>query len=730
MSWAGFSHSQPSSEKEPPPLYTVRLVEAGSSALPFEYDGELKLPLLHTFWDSPLPRALHNSSSPAENYPESPYGRTSHAHRSATTDYHEVSYSQLCPDLARSSEASDVTVCDQNSDLLTPRVDVSRYSSSSRRHPCEILPPENAYHGQSQPAFFRSRRWVRFNQRKIRTKHTDMHESKSVINIFADRPYSNSLSEVPRQRRFLHTLTSSKEISSLAMPFLSRVDPLLVGARKTAMLVQGKQGRMRSMSYRERKKYMEHARIEINVTSLANRQMFLVVLTKALVRFCAPSHRLEAQLLIASQILEVECRLLQLPTTMVLCFGEDGAPAAEVHIVVRSGQLSLDSLHRVHQLYREVVHDKISAEEGVHQLNLLLDAEPVYGLRVRGVIAYAIAALICPLAFGGSFVDLWVAGSGGLILFGMQALISGRSHAIYANVVDTCVTILVSFVARALSSIRSQMFCYSAISTAAIVTILPGFLVLCSALELGTKNLICGSVNLVYALIVTLFIAFGLQIGSDLYLLLDPHATNGLNTLAAREANIITFVGNTQAGLTGTPAFMNTIPVTLDHIVNGCFRSPTFPWYLQPFPWWTQFLLVPAYALACALANMQPFLSVDMLAMVLIASVGYVTNKVANHFILGHSDIVSAIGAFSIGILGNIYSRRFRGTAFTVMVPGVLFLVPSGLSQNGGLNTSGTGIETGYEMVAVVVGIVVGLFVSQAFVYLFGNRKNAASFSF
>lgn len=44
--------------------------------------------------------------------------------------------------------------------------------------------------------------------------------------------------------------------------------------------------------------------------------------------------------------------------------------------------------------------------------------------------------------------------------------------------------------------------------------------------------------------------------------------------------------------------------------------------------------------------------------------------------IFNHSDIVSFIGAFVVGILGNLYSRIFRGTGFVVMVPGVLFLVP------------------------------------------------------
>jgi uncharacterized membrane protein YjjB (DUF3815 family) len=60
--------------------------------------------------------------------------------------------------------------------------------------------------------------------------------------------------------------------------------------------------------------------------------------------------------------------------------------------------------------------------------------------------------------------------------------------------------------------------------------------------------------------------------------------------------------------------------------------------------------------------------------MVVIFFAAFGTNKIANHFIFNRSDIVSAIGAFTAGIFGNLYSRKMGVTAFTSMVTGVLFL--------------------------------------------------------
>ena len=120
----------------------------------------------------------------------------------------------------------------------------------------------------------------------------------------------------------------------------------------------------------------------------------------------------------------------------------------------------------------------------------------------------------------------------------------------------------------------------------------------------------------------------------------------------------------------------NGTTLTEEHIINGCYRPPTFPWYLQPFPWWTQFIIVPIFSILSSLANLQPFWTVELVVMVVISCVSYAANKVANHFIFNRSDVVSAIGAFAVGLLGNIYSRKMGGTAFTSMVTGVLFLVP------------------------------------------------------
>ncbi|KAH9943389.1 DUF1212-domain-containing protein [Epithele typhae] len=496
-------------------------------------------------------------------------------------------------------------------------------------------------------------------------------------------------------------------------------DPRVTGVRKNQLddPEDLEKAAMKHMTYRARRKLRARIRIEFNITSIANRHQFLMRLAKALMTFGAPSHRIEAQLTSAARILEVEAEFIHIPRVIICRFGDLGTKTTEVHFIKCDGRLSLGSLHEVHQIYRH-------RSPGTVKLEALMTAKPLYKWQILCALAFVQSALICPLAFGGSLADMWVAGLAASFLSVMQNRLAAKSQVI-SN--DFC-HIVVSGVARGLSIIKGDIFCYTAISSAGIVGILPGYLILTSSLELASKNIVCGSVKMVYSLIYTLFLGFGLQIGSDLFLLFVPKAHDDLAILAAQLSSAAT--------ISGTFVSDNTTFANLTN--NGQPLSGTFTFTPRlpqnhndiPFPFWTQFLIVPTFSTVSSLNNMQPFWRRELVVMVTISCLAYAANKTADHFIFNRSDVVSAIGAFVVGILGNVYSRRFGGTAFTSMVTGVLFLVPSGLSQVGGITAQGNGIDIGGAMIAVTIGITVGLFMSQALVYMFGSRKNAAIFSF
>ena len=483
--------------------------------------------------------------------------------------------------------------------------------------------------------------------------------------------------------------------------------------------------------------------ITCHISHVQQRQKFILKLSKALMMFGAPSHRVESQLNATAAVLEVDAQFVHFPGIVIAAFGDIDNHTSETHFVKSSGSLSLGPLHEVHVIYRRVVHDECSVEEGSNELTKLIKAKPCYGVWTRIMIAGGLCFIIAPLSFGGSFVDAWVSACFGILLMFLNLRVA-KNNAMYSNIFEISVAILISFISRGLST--SGVFCYQAIASSGVVLVLPGYVILCGSLELASKNLIAGSVRMVYAIIYSLFLGFGIAIGSDLYFLLDPAARQSMYvplTQATQISGSFTMTNETMPMWNGTFSFTNATSESQGNALKtgtiNCEREIGDPWWKANISAWFNFLWVPAFSLLLCMHNLQHWKSREIIVMIIIACVGFACNMLANHFIFSRSDVVSTIGSFVIGILGNVYSRVFRGTAFTAMAVAVLFLVPSGMSAAGGLAMTykgsdgdlySNGLSIGFRMVSVAIGITVGLFGSGLVVYSFGRKKGAALFAF
>ncbi|KAL4241818.1 ThrE exporter family protein [Abortiporus biennis] len=616
----------------------------------------------------------------------------------------------------------------------------------------QMQPPPQGTSGYSQEANTAFDRDVESHNRPR------AYSGSSFVEDFTDKQTTGS----PRNpfRRTFSQLEAAEEPRRRRRSFASilRRDPderTLNGSRRPSITsrssstgsMQGKGSGGASLcsrrSYRERLQQLRNrSRDKLARSEEAEeKQEFVVWLAKALLSFGAPSHRIESQLDAAAELLQLNVGFVHLPNLVIITFLDSGTHTYKTRFVRASGRVALSALHKVHLLYRDVLREKITAVVGTRKLKRILRSKPIYSIGTRCFLAFVCASIICSTAFGGAITDMFISGASASILqfLGLRA---AAKSSIYANVYEISVTIVVSFIARALGTLRSNLFCFSAISSAGVVLILPGFTVLISALELSSRNIMCGSVRMVYAVIYTLFLGFGLTIGSDLYLIINKHARRNMALSTLEESTLVhgsLLVSNSSDFniLTGSFALLDTTGKN-SHIFKGCYRNPEWPWFRQPLPWWSLFFLVPVYSVCSSLANLQAWRSPQLPVMVLFSCLAYAANKGANELVSGRGDIVSAFGALVIGLCGNIYSRIVRGTAFTAMVTGVLFLVPSAIGNGGGLiqeyQTSSqeysSGFYLGIRMIQVAIGVTLGLFVSQLMVYALGRRKNAAHFAF
>lgn len=166
-----------------------------------------------------------------------------------------------------------------------------------------------------------------------------------------------------------------------------------------------------------------------------HRKKFILLLAKAFLTFGAPSHRVEAQLYAAAEKLLIHASFAFIPGIIMVSFNDGETRTTELHFVRSSGRIALSALNNVHDVYRDVFEDRIGVQDGTATLDRILRALPLYPLVVRCGLAFVCASVICPLAFGGSFIDMWVSGTCACVLqyLGLQA---AAKSSVYANVYE------------------------------------------------------------------------------------------------------------------------------------------------------------------------------------------------------------------------------------------------------------------------------------------------------
>ena len=98
------------------------------------------------------------------------------------------------------------------------------------------------------------------------------------------------------------------------------------------------------------------------------------------------------------------------------------------------------------------------------------------------------------------------------------------------------------------------------------------------------------------------------------------------------------------------------------------------------------FLFVPLYVFFTTFTVQAKYK--QMPVMIIIAFAGYVVNFYANMKFSSSAPIAYTFGAFTIGVLANLYSRLRHGVAAAVLLPAVYVQVPGSLASSGSINSA------------------------------------------
>lgn len=503
-----------------------------------------------------------------------------------------------------------------------------------------------------------------------------------------------------------HTSTSSLVRMSLNMgqigsSALSTPDRSEGEAAEAAEKKESNGGRKKKKKSKKNTKQSKEVKLTVHVAEIIFRQRYIMQLCRAFMRYGAPTHRLEEYMQMTAQVLDIKAQFMYLPGCMIMSFDDPVTRTAEVKLIRAPQGLDLGRLEDVHHCYKRVTHDMVDMQTAISELTALMDRKPRYN-KWLVILLYGLgSAAVGPFAFSARPIDMPIIFFLGCCVGFMQLVIAPRSP-LYANVFEVSAAILVSFIARAFGSIRlpghtDPIFCYASITESSIALILPGFSVLSSSLELQSHQMIAGSIRLVYTIIYSLFLGYGVTVGTTIYGAIDSDATS--DTTCARQS------------VWGSP-------------------------YTEHFPF------VAVYCLIASLINQSKLRRTPV--MILIGTAGYVTNYFSTQRLGSSSEVANTVGAFTIGLLANLYSRVWHGNAVSSTIPGIFTLVPSGMASSGSIlsaieysdsvkkgtaNTSGGSsgsslTSLGFGMIQTAIGITVGLFVSALIVYPHGKKRS------
>ncbi|KAI1495333.1 hypothetical protein F5X96DRAFT_675902 [Biscogniauxia mediterranea] len=591
-----------------------------------------------------------------------------------------------------------------NGPVMVSAVESGRATPSDDRHGENYIPPPRQYRGSVLSNLLKLYKPPEGGQ-----PPSYPHSTKSNVSTSGFTTPASSGTTSPLKKKWYDKNRSQDTLANL-VEASARLAQTPTGLSETAIDEKSSRPKRpkprRSPSSRMmnfgRPRIEDEIRITMHIAETLSRQRYIIKMCKALMLYGAPTHRLEEYLKMTARVLEIDGQFLYLPGCMIISFDDQSTHTTEVKIVRTTQGIDLGRLKDVHNIYKSVLHDLYSVDEAIENLNTVMAKKDKFHPWLRVLVFGLASASVAPFAFAGRLIDLPLCFFLGCLVGTLQIIAAPKSD-LYNNVFEISAAVLTSFLSRAFGSIRGgSLFCFSAMAQSSIALILPGWFVLCSALELQSRALVPGSIRMVYAIIYSLFLGFGITVGTALYGLVDQHATS--ETTCSNE----------------------------------------MPSHYKLF-------FVPIFTFCLAFVNQAKWK--QMPVMLIIAFAGYIVNYFSSPHFQASPQIANTLGAFTVGVLANLYSRLRHGVAAAALLPAIFVQVPSGLAATGsllsGLNTANqlnnasqpiSGTDTvqissdqplstvvynvAGSMIQIAIGITLGLFLSALVVYPLGKRRS------
>ena len=382
-----------------------------------------------------------------------------------------------------------------------------------------------------------------------------------------------------------------------------------------------------------------------------------LLMAKALQQNGIPAHRMEESVFLLCEHLGIKGEVLTSPGGLILNIGMEGEQRTHF-LKVAYGDLNMEKLDRMDQLYRSILDDKISPAQAIHELKGLEKLPKRYSFPIE-ILFLALSTSSAARIFGGGYAEIVVSGIIGLFI-GLLIFTAN-----YFPSIGNVITVLSSIFAIAFSKMAVGLVGNYSIDIATItglILLIPGFSFTVSIIELVNGHPIAGTARFANTMITLLMIGLGIAIGSQIDRVVDiVPASTGLPAISE------------------WTLYVALVTVPLGFVVLFKALPKDFIWIL----------------LACLSS--------------------YYSLKIANKYVSIHLSVF--IASFALGLVSNFFALWRSRPVSIMLVPGIILLVPGSLGYKSISelinNHTLSGIETAFSMTITAIALVAGLVVSN-----------------
>ncbi|NVK23511.1 MAG: threonine/serine exporter family protein [Gammaproteobacteria bacterium] len=395
----------------------------------------------------------------------------------------------------------------------------------------------------------------------------------------------------------------------------------------------------------------------MHTESFKQKRKFIVKLGKMLHKYGTPVYRLEAHLMEVANELDLRSSYIISPTSMTFILWTEGHEDEYTHAArVQPGDLDLGSLSRTDDVVKSVLANELTVEEASLRLDEIDTMANPYG-KISTGLSFVMASSAFVMLMRANWIDVVASGAIGLVVY-IFVLWSQRSKGVL-NMLEPLVALVAAFIACGISAKISPSLNIHTVILSSIIVFIPGLALTIGLAELSARHLVSGTAKVMDALMLLFKLYFGAYLGI------------ALGTAVFGEAELV---------------------------------------HYQPLPKWTVWL---AITVLCASLNIAFRMRTRHIVWAMICGyLAYAASSLgAAYFDYG---IGAFIGAFVVGIYGNVFTRVALAPAVIVTMHGLLVLVP-GSKTFISLNTyvTGRGFElgeiAGQQSVVILMSIVAGL---------------------